>query len=87
MICECGEFIRENDYLCPVCHRDTLKELEELRVKCEKYREALEFYGDKNNWSYVNQHNKTLMKDDHDFNVNFSDKFGGKRARKALKDN
>lgn len=47
MICECGEFIRENDYLCPVCHHDTLKELEALRVKCKKYEKALKYYANK----------------------------------------
>lgn len=63
MICECGEFIRENDYLCPVCHRDTLKELEELRMKCERYEKALEDIADSGNESYMYKKAREALKD------------------------
>lgn len=60
-------------------------EINILKKENARLRESLSWYADKNNYKYINQYNKTLPLDDHDFNVNFSDKFGGKRARKALK--
>jgi hypothetical protein len=67
------------------CESTYLKRLDELEKKNEELKKALSFYADKNNWDYLNQNTRTMMKNDFDLNVNFSDKFGGKRARLALK--
>jgi hypothetical protein len=67
--------------------RIDLKDIEIASLKEQLAREmtTVDWYADGNNWSYVNQHNKTLMKADKDIEWIppgvFTNKFAGKLAR------
>jgi len=57
----------------------------ELEKESKKYREALEFYADKDNWRHlgVKRGNRFIRIDDMEM-IDCSGKWGGKRARQAL---
>lgn len=61
------------------------KEIASLKEQLSREMAAVDFYADRENWSYVNQYNKTLMKMNEDIEwVSpgvFLDKFAGNIAR------
>ncbi len=61
------------------------KEIASLKEQLRREMACTDFYANKENWSYVNQYNKTLMKMNEDIEwVSpgvFLDKFAGKLAR------
>lgn len=68
------------------CHIEELEEeIASLKGQMEREMACTDFYADKENWSYVNQYNKTLMKMNEDIEWIspgvFLDKFAGNIAR------
>ena len=66
------------------------EEIETLRAKCEKYREALEFYSNRESWnrSSCSDVARDIVVDDLDNQKCYAKYCGGKLAREALgKDN
>lgn len=64
---------------------DHEKEIASLKEQLKREQDCVDFYANGENWSYVNQYNKTLMKMDKDIEWispgNFTEKFAGKLAR------
>lgn len=61
------------------------EEIASLKEQLEREQDCVDFYANGENWSYVNQYNKTLMKMDKDIEWIspgvLLDKFAGKLAR------
>jgi len=61
------------------------KQIASLKAQLAREQKTVDFYADINNWSYVNQYNKTLMKANEDIEWIspgvFLDKFAGSVAR------
>lgn len=61
------------------------KEIASLKEQLKREQDCVNFYANRENWSYVNQYNKTLMKMNEDIERIspgvLLDKFAGKLAR------
>lgn len=68
-----------------ISYEDLRQENERLKKQNAKYREALEFYGNRENWNdvLVDWGYHTIIDDDYKFE---SLEYSGRRAREALKD-
>ena len=85
--CEkCGESIHTSCDCGTPSEYEYKDQIEKLRKGNDILRKMGEFYGNKDNWSYVNQNTQTAMKKDSESNINFTGTFSGKRARQALKE-
>lgn len=88
---------KENEQLkAELANKDAVRlwnENEKLKAKLEKAKKALEYYSNIDSWDCENLHENKCIKDD-DMELleltydgtDFSDWYGGKRARQALKD-
>lgn len=56
----------------------------QLEKQNEIMKEALIFYSDRENWDYLNQNTRGFLRKDLESNINFTERFGGKKAREAL---
>lgn len=78
--------MKQNEWIDACIEISSLKKLLEQKDKqIEILKNAVEFYGDLENWSYINQNCKISMKIDQEYSVNFTSTVAGKRARQALK--
>lgn len=71
---------------------NVIQENEKLKAENARYREALEFYADRDSWSFLEEDQSVLIISKCDSEIiiinNHGDKyqFGGRRAREALKE-